>query len=116
MPEEQQEKRISVIKFILSRPEGQKLAAASMLVVIFLVGVIGMETRSYYKTIQDGNMKCEIAYKRAIIVIDSLKNEALRASEETNKRLQARILWEDSVKQTLQLLLYKNVNNVKTGK
>ena len=105
MPEE--EKRISVIKFILSRPEGQKLAAASMLVVIFLVGIIGMETRSYYKTLQKEKIYCETGYARAEKVIDSLKSDELKKSEDINKRLQARVLWEDSVKQALQILLYK---------
>src|ERR1035437_4345783 len=105
MPEEQQEKRISVIKFILSRPEGQKLAAASMLVVIFLVGVIGMETHSYYKTIQDSCTRCEIGYGKAEKTIDSLKNDAFKKSDDTNKRLQERLLWEDSIKQQLQILL-----------
>jgi hypothetical protein len=107
MPEEQQEKRISLIKFIWSQPEGQRLATAAMLVVMFLTTMIILETRSYYKSIQDSCTRCEVGYSRAEKVIDSLKSDALKKSDDTNKRLQERLLWEDSIKQQLQILLYK---------
>jgi predicted negative regulator of RcsB-dependent stress response len=106
MPEEEN-KKLSLIKFIWSRPEGQRLATASMLVVIFLVGVINVVTYSYYKALKEDVTKCENGYKTAEKVIDSLKSDELKKSEDINKRLQARVLWEDSVKQQLQILLYK---------
>ncbi len=106
-------KKISLLNFIFKQPEGQKLAAAAISVVMFLTSVISVIIHSYYATLQKDIIKCETKYTIAENTIDSLKNAALKKSEDDNKKnedinkkLQATILWQDSIKQSLQILLY----------
>ena|ERR1035437_6086747 len=101
------DRRIGLLNFIFKQPEGQKMAAALMLAVMFLVSIIGAITVSYYKTLQKEVIGCENGYKVAEKTIDSLKNDALNKSETENKKLKADKAWQDSVKNQLKNFIPK---------
>lgn len=81
-------------------------ATTRVLVVVLLFGLC-IVTTAYYKSTQARLEKCEDSHTKTEHKLDSVLSADRAHLEDDYKRLQARVAWQDSVKDVLKKIIVK---------